>query len=494
MDSTHPARDLKHFPRLRRSIRRDNVADSPERAKLLHNPSSWEPPELPEVTRSAPFVPLENATRRFRHVQQRRYRASASVARARVRALADAWALSQSVPDMHLELSTLRAEEKAANSTIRWHEGRASAQASRFDTIRTCGTTRMVVTCGPCGNSLTQEPIPCRCGVVRVCKPCADHVAGKRAKRIAAARLDAILFAEERGLFTPRIHMGAWSEKMLTLTVPHVQLHDVRADSPVADALEGEGMRTTVNARIAALRLAWPRFMRALRKLILRAEGKFFAEAFRYFRFLEWTRGSDGQGHPHFHVYLLCPFIPQAELARLWANALTSVGVGRAIPLRCSRCADEGRDTLCPLGENAPHVVVDIRRLYGPTAAQLRELIKRGERRAIEDRLTVLRRPDEVTEYANGWHMGEAFDDLSDDQMLDSKRDVYIALEGRRMAQGARGFLQPRHRPHCGNCRCVAFVAHIVDACASPTEHALAPRILFPHEERPPSDAHHDCC
>lgn len=454
------------------------------------------PPHVhPEGT---PHAPLEDATQTFRFLQQRMYRAKAAAARAEAQHAADVWGVAQSVNltreaiPFPIDLAALAEEERDARASARWYEGRAGAQLPRFDTIRACGTRILHVDCRPCGQELC-EPIPCRCGVVRVCESCADATALKREKRIAAARTAAILLAGDLGLFhAGRGNLGAWSEKMLTLTVPHVMLADVDPGSEVEDATTGYGLHTTIAARIGALLKAWPRLMRAVRRYIKKHEGKQNAKAFRYFRFLEWTRGSDGQGHPHFHVYFLSPFLPQAMLVQMWARALDAVGIGASIPMTCARC-DSGE--ACPLAEldanghakPAPHVIVDIKRLYGYEPQQLRELIKRGERTAIECRLGPLQSSDQVTKYANGWTMADAFDELGDGQMVDAKRDVYIALEGRRMAQGARGFLLPMPRPSCVWCGSACFAAHVVDPCKGKKPDAPpVDRLRFPNEQRPP--------
>jgi hypothetical protein len=474
VNSTHAASDFKEFPALRQSFRRGDRAKSlveaGRRAELLENAKAariapWTHPE------GTPFAPLEQATATFRYLQQRKYRAKAHEARTRAGGLAAAWAFALSVPDFPLDLEAARTEEADALASAHWYEGRAGAQVPRFDTVRGCGTRKLHVTCRPCKTELC-APIPCRCGVVRVCAACADEIALKREKRIADGRSAAILVADELGLFKAgRDGLGAWSEKMLTLTVPHVELADVAPLSHVAKACEGFGLATTIAARIAALRLAWPRFMRTLRRFIAKHEGKTRAKAFRYFRFLEWTRGSDGQGHPHFHVYLLSPFLNQQMLVSMWTRALEAVGVGDALMSSCRRCV-ENPEAPCAA---RPHAVVEIKRLYGYKPQQLRELIKRGDRKAIECRLGPLVGPDAVTNYANGWTMADAFDDLADEQTIEAKRDVYVALEGRRMAQGARGFLLPKRRPACAWCGCGCFAAHVADPCKK-EEKAIARR------------------
>jgi len=495
VNSTHAASVFKAFPALRRSYRRGDRAKALQEAGRRADELDAPPHVHPEGT---PHVPLEAATTTFRYLQQRMYRAKAAAARAEAKHAADVWSFAQSVnlghvdPVFPIDPAAIAEQERDAMASARWYEGRAGAQIPRFDTIRACGSRVLHVGCRPCGQELC-APIPCRCGVVRVCEACADAIALKREKRIAAARAAAILKADDRGLFhAGRAGLGAWSEKMLTLTVPHIELEAVEAGSEVAGETTGYGLHTTIAARIAALRLAWPRFMRSLRRFITKHEGKTNAKAFRYFRFLEWTRGHDGQGHPHFHVYLLSPFLDQRMIAGMWARALDAVGVGPSIPLSCGRCASgEG----CPLAEldakgapkPSPHVIVDIRRLYGYQPQQLRELIKRGERTAIECRLGPLQCADQVTQYANGWTMADAFDELGDAQMVDAKRDVYIALEGRRMAQGARGFLLPLPSPSCSWCGCACFAAHVVDPCKSNRPDApQVDRVQFPNEERPP--------
>ena len=485
MNSTQARSDWKAFPSLRQSFRRADRAKGlvafGRRAELddaakASRISPWLHPD------GTPFAPLEQATAPFRFLQQTRYRQKAHDARTRAAGIAAAWSFALSVPEFPLDLEAVRAEEADELASARWYEGRAGAQVPRFNTVRACGTRKLHVTCRPCKTELC-APIPCRCGVVRVCIACADAVALKREKKIADARAEAILIADELGLFRPgREGLGAWSEKMLTLTVPHVELEDVEPGSKVAEACEGFGLHTTIAARIAALRLAWPRFMRSLRRFIAKHEGKRNAKAFRYFRFLEWTRGSDGQGHPHFHCYLLSPFLNQQMLVNMWTRALEQVGVGDALVSTCRRCLASAAEPCA----GRPHAVVEIKRLYGYKPQQLRELIKRGDRTAIECRLGPLVGPDAVTNYANGFTMADAFDELGDEQMIEAKRDVYVALEGRRMAQGARGFLLPPRRPACSWCGCGCFVAHVADPCKK-EEKTIAPELVAaPFEERPP--------
>ncbi len=241
---------------------------------------------------------------------------------------------------------------------------------------------------------------------------------------------------------------------MLTLTVPHFTLE--HASGAVREACAGFGLETTVHARLAALRLAWPKFLRRVRRWLMK-KGKLDerrskyasaedADHLRFYRLLEWTRGGDGLGHPHFHVYLFAPWLDVELLRRWWAEALESVGV--------------------PAPER---VIIDLKSLAGFNWAALKELIKTGDRRAIEMRLGQLRTPgDDAIKYASGWTMGDAFRELPDAACIDVQRDLYCALEGRRLAQGSAGFLLATPRPLCACCGQSCFVAAVVDPCVAP--------------------------
>lgn len=479
MNSTHSPHGDNPFPALRRSFRRADrakaVTGAIRRAAELDAAAQALEPVL-----SRPHGPLESATSTWRTYRAREYRAKAAEARHTAKALADIrHRLSgfQGSEDIDAEAA---AEERQARGRARWYEGRASAQVARFSTIRGCGERTLKVDCLACHDVLATD-VPCCCGVVRVCGDCAEERAEKRQKRIALARSAALFEADRVGLLEHRRVGGAVGEKMLTLTVPHFELDDaprtVRGKhgpkpSPLREQCSTYGLTTTVAARLAALRLAWPRFMRSLRTWLKRCD-RVEAKRLAYYRLLEWTRGDDGKGHPHFHVYMLSRFLPIEWLREWWAEALEKVGC--PLPRSCAKCtAPDPSD--CPFGGGAAHVIVDIRALYGPRIAQVRELVKSGNRSAIEFHLGELRSREapglEAVRYAMGWSMGDAFADFEGGDDVTAKRDLYCALEGRRMAQGARGFLLPLARPICRWCGCdhdhARFAAHVVDLFPAP--------------------------
>ncbi len=416
----------------------------------------------------APLAGLEWATYPFRFVREGFYRAKAARARAVLKQLRGLYASWVSVGVGDFDALTKQTRELEARA--KWHERRAGAQRPRFETVRACGSATLHVTCKSCSETLC-APVPCTCGVVRVCDECAAGVAARRQKRIAAARVDAMAGAGELGLFEGARWGGAFSEKMLTLTVPHFERED--ASGEVLEATDDFGLRTTVAARLAALRLAWPRLLRRIRAWVAgrgriseRRNGEpWDAKSLAFYRLLEWTRGHDGKGHPHFHVYAFSPWLPVALIRRWWAQALERVGV--PLPHSCALCRDGGET--CVFGLDAPHVIVDLRRLDGFNWAALKELIKSGDRRAIEARLGVMKTPglDAIT-YASAWTMSDAFDraelleQLPDAAGLDVQRDLYCALEGRRLAQGSRGFLLAPPIPVCACCGNTSFTAAVV--------------------------------
>lgn len=106
--------------------------------------------------------------------------------------------------------------------------------------------------------------------------------------------------AEVKGLLRIDRRGGRWSEKLLTLTAPHV----------VGD---------TVGERIARVLSAWRLFLKRL-NAFLRSIAAHTSSA--WFRVFEWTPGNDGKGHPHLHVWFFGPFLEQPMLRDWWATAL----------------------------------------------------------------------------------------------------------------------------------------------------------------------------
>lgn len=432
-----------------------------QRASALTGRMPWREEHAREYERSddTPHIKLERATKTFRFLRARALRRSAARARhalTQVRDLYQRW-VSVGVNDF----DAMTAQTRELEGRAKWYAQRADAQEPRFDTVRACRTRAIHVACRVCETSLC-DPIPCTCGVVRVCGACADAVAKKRQGRIANARVAAILDGHDAGLFFRKRRGGAFSEKMLTLTVPHIRVEDARGE--LRKACTGMFYVSHVNARIAALRLAWPKFLRSVKRWLKRNDPA-GARHFNYYRLFEWTRASDGFGHPHFHVYLFSPWLDVALCRQWWAKALDAIGC--PVPLR----------------DGEPHVMIDLKRLAGFNWNALRELVKSGDRRAIETTLGTLRAPGlDAVEYAAAWTMADAFAELppeSVDATIDVQRDLYVANEGKRLAQGSRGFLSPPPIPVCECCGASMFVACVAygfEACAAPSDRPGAPR------------------
>lgn len=489
------------FPALRRSFRRGSLA------KATDESSRREPGHVPAhllqvpIRRDLAFGALERATWSFRYLQAASYRARAAEARAELRRHRDVFALAvtSGVYDAASEIlaPAIRESVRELESRVKWYEGRAGAQLPRFETVRACGTAILTIACRVCAEPASDKPIPCRCGVARVCDACAEKNDEKRRVRFAQARERQIIEAHRAGLdwkvrYGPDGRfVGSFSEKMLTLTVPHFTREDCvetfkRNGERAKDVLsetQGAMLENTTAARVAALRLAWPKFWRIVKRHVT-SRDPLGAKHLKYYRFWEWTRGHDGKGHPHFHVYLFSPFISASMMRAAWIRALRSVGVV-TFPQTCSQCEDEEEEHRCDFGRGRDHVILDVKMLEGFNWNALRELIKSGDRKLVEERLGTLRTPGDgnsVIEYAGGWSFGDAFEDADDDETIEVQRDLYIATENRRLCQGARGFLLPLPELVCECCGASLWSAGV----ARPFEMCNASSAEEPKEERGP--------
>jgi len=178
---------------------------------------------------------------------------------------------------------------------------------------------------------------------------------------------------------------GRHSEKLLTLTLPHLPEHGVRQ-------------------RIELVKSAWPYFLKSL-NAYLRERG----ESAEWLRSVEWTLGSDEQGHPHMHVWFFGPWLPHKpeddQVTAWWRKALVHVGFPRnrldalMVDLRAVRSGrvDEGGD-----------IVTEV------VKYMTKDIVAPGEHVAPET-------------YAK----------------------VYEAFDGRRTLQASRGFMALADKPVC---------------------------------------------
>lgn len=331
--------------------------------------------------------------------------------------------------------------------SAKWHNHRSRGHAKRFDTLRSCGSATAVITCANCARPPVEKPVGC--DVVRLCSRCATVAAIERRQRFGRARALANIAVHKAGGFIRARRGGRYTEKMLTLTVPHA----------------GDGGPGSIGPRIATLYEAWPIFLARL-NAYFRRHGEDLVSHVRCF---EWTLASDHGGHPHFHIYLLSPFLPDGKrrdpktgetidgVRQWWAAALEKVGA------KVDRFSDNHPDA----GE--PILSVDVRQVDGdPRFAY--EIIKGGKRDALAwSKLNVRGLADPVA-YAGGWCAADAVPEGSDPRLLAS---LYIALEAKRLIQGSRGLfgeVPPSCCPECGAIAWrIAFLSPLAASLSSPS-------------------------
>jgi hypothetical protein len=328
-------------------------------------------------------------------------------------------------------------------NAIKWRQGRMRGQLERFANVRGCGGRKMVAECRSCGHE--RAPISESCGVRRVCARCDTSGARKRRARFGRARGRVMIEAKRYGLFHRNRKGGRYSEKMLTLTVPHAQLSE--ASGHVASS---ERVECTLSARIEALFAAWAPFLRRVNDWMRRNDHRHFA----FHRAFEWTPAKDGDGHPHFHVYLWSPWLPIDLLRAWWADCLREVGW----PVETYE--DEH-------GNERDRISVDLRRLRSFSLDAVRELLKGDTRKALTlSRVEFVRADDpgasaftrrsspgmDAFRYAEGWTLASC-----ENVSHDVRARLYCALEGRRLTQAARGFFVADVPCECSRCHASYF-------------------------------------
>ena len=356
---------------------------------------------------------------------------------------------------------------REAIASRKWHERRERGQRERFDKVRACGSRFMVARC-QCGAGTGRKGeirmVPEGCGVRRVCQRCDTHGAIARRARFGRARGRCFVDGDRYGLRRRFRKGGAYTEKMLTLTVPHFGLADARP------CKRGEGVRELarddLHARIVALWLAWPKFNRRVVEH-LRERGE---DHFAWHRSFEWTPAVDGIGHPHFHVYWFSPFVHIDLIRQWWADALREVGwrVDYA-----DGVYDEGLTVGRRKVRQRDSIVVHLKKLREMNADAVRELMKGGHRSALTmSRIDLApgERPYgsagiDGFAYAEGWTLADVEEFCSPDV----RARLYMALEGRRLTQASAGFFLDDEPAVCA---CCGRSAWLVKFEAAPIEHA----------------------
>lgn len=219
-----------------------------------------------------------------------------------------------------------------------WHEARAKGIGELFERIESCGRIWEAVTrctsdqCSAARREGASETgvrrIPVGCSSRFFCDDCKTTIALRFRRQFNAARLGIRWVADLGGRterWRPKSGREArFGERMITLTAPH------------------EG---TTRERVKWLFGAWPGFLRRFNEwqrsqlgdaLVNEGDRKRenpkrdekelrAAELCHTSRFTEWTPGSDGKGHPHFHVWHFGPFVPQELIEQWWRESWQAV-------------------------------------------------------------------------------------------------------------------------------------------------------------------------
>jgi hypothetical protein len=186
--------------------------------------------------------------------------------------------------------------EDDAGQASKWHVSRAKGQRERIERVEACSNDALIIRCQACG---LEHERPARCGCRLLCVRCRGVRARQTRMRFNVARSSLLAEARGRGLLNPHRRGGAWGERFLTLTAPHV----------VGDAIE---------ERIIRVLDAWKSFVRYLQAW----QRECRLPSIEWFRVFEWTPTDDGLGHPHLHVWLFSPFLDRELLLEWWTKAL----------------------------------------------------------------------------------------------------------------------------------------------------------------------------
>ena len=154
------------------------------------------------------------------------------------------------------------------------------------------------------------------CDIGRLCFPCRARAGNARKVRFSAAQ-DRVLREAKRA----QLDRGKYrfTVRHMTLTVPH------RESSANATEREVDGPYATAARRVGVLFRAWRHFSLAMQEWA-REVRNLTGQRVEWYRSFEWTPAGadDGMGHPHFHVWNLCPYPPRGEqsIAEWWSAAL----------------------------------------------------------------------------------------------------------------------------------------------------------------------------
>ena len=329
-------------------------------------------------------------------------------------------------------------EEKIAayESTSVWHRGRGRGQRERFHELANCGKGYAQIRCKRCewsnlktGGTKGQRVRQIGCSINRACVGCRDRRAGERRAQFWRAREFVLDDYKRRGLTRRKRKGGRWGEKDFTLTLP--------------DKLIDGGH--IVERRILVLFSAWRTFNKKLAAHWSSRKRRAGDHALRqkirpvWHAAFETTPGADGLGHPHWHVWMVSPFIRQEDIRRWWAESLQKEGIAVSASqliqpvLREVKCANivnevyKGKDRI--------------------------RIVPKEPKRVAKQDAKAGGRPHHVN-YIEGWTIDTKGKHGGPSMSANTQARVYMALEGKRTVRCTRGFLAKGYKanacPACG--------------------------------------------
>jgi hypothetical protein len=353
-------------------------------------------------------------------------------------------------------------EAEAAASSERWNRDRARGQRMRFVNAAHCGEGTIQTTCGECGEVKEQ---PALCGAVRVCETCWTRRARRWRRTWKTSYVALVAELKEAGYFAPWREGGPYGERHLVLTFPHVVERDAAGDVD---------RWATAARRIKVLFDAWALFRRWIDEYYTREvdwtddeTGEVKTKRKRlpgacYYRGFEWTVGADGMGHPHFHVWMMGPWLPlrddherpdkDSPLAALYPEdgKRTIVCEGESCAL-CAHGAPKRTGLVtawaralghCGVEVDAGELHVKLRKVWSRHAEFVREIKK--DRHVLVPQRTLERvevrdsAGEDVIEYMETWSLAKLTHEEIERAGPDVLAAVYCELEGRRLAQGSK--------------------------------------------------------
>ncbi len=393
-----------------------------------------------------------------------------------------------------------RAGLRELSSRATWHLRRANGQRSRHANLKGCGGQIIATRCA-CGERGIARPQGC--GIYRACASCAERKSRKQRARFGRARgrvlLSAVQNVPGRGaLAGARARWrkgGRYTDKMITLTIPHFDVAAVwelaieaEASGDPKDARRANNARKllaqagggvvadtwAVGARVAGLHAAFPLFAKKFRAA-MKSRGRGDHLTTKWDRFFEWTPGRDGSGHPHFHVWAFSPFLCRLEVAEWWTAALRDSGIPvRTHEEQCERC---GRS-------HVVGAIAHVMQLGDFDERAVRELMAGHKSIELAAFRTMNVGPNAVT-YAAGWSIADVMSEVSPEV----EAELYCALEGRRLSQGSAGLYADDAPPACPCCGAMGARSALLWSAAAPNRtESWNAGVKKTRKERPPDE------